>query len=247
MNPIFGQIISTKCFLSLFLIGSLFLSINKALAQFPTSARAEQAITRVDYALKKRLTKKGLDYATPVFIRIFKQENILEVWLESKAGNFELFKTYPICTFSGELGPKTKQGDLQSPEGFYFVNASRLNPWSQFHLSFNLGYPNQYDRYYGRTGSALMVHGNCVSIGCYAMTDPLINEIYALMVAALKAGQPFIRVHAFPFKLDKGNLKAYKKHPWYDFWLNLQQGYAYFEHYKKPPNVEVNKGHYVFD
>jgi len=213
----------------------------------PSSTRAENSIASVVPSLKKTLNERGLEYGAPIFIRIFKEPGILEVWIESNNGDYVKFKTYDICTFSGDLGPKLKEGDNQSPEGFYFVTSRQLNPWSRFHLSFNLGFPNQYDRTHGRTGSALMVHGNCVSIGCYAMTDPYINEIYALAVAALQSGQPFFRVHAFPFELDTESLINYKNHQWYPFWLNLKEGYDYFHKHKKPPNVEVVNGQYVFD
>lgn len=214
--------------------------------EMPSSHRSNAAIARIAPALKQSLEQKGLVYGAAIFIRIFKEPGVLEVWLESTDKTFTLFKTYKICSFSGDLGPKLQQGDQQSPEGFYFVNAGRLNPWSQFHLSFNLGYPNRYDRHHGRTGSALMVHGNCVSIGCYAMTDPYIDEIYALANAALTAGQPFFRLHSFPFKLEAEKLDHYKDHRWYDFWLNLQKGYLHFEQNKRPPNVTVKNGRYSF-
>lgn len=224
-----------------------FLFTIVALAsEIPTSVRAENAINRVKPQLQKALQLQNLSYGAPIFIRIFKQSSELEVWLQASSGKYQLFKTYPICYFSGELGPKTQEGDLQSPEGFYFVNAGRLNPWSRFHLSFNLGYPNQYDRSKGYTGSALMIHGDCVSIGCYAMTDDYINEIYTLAFAALAAGQPFFRVHIFPFKLDDKALGKYKDNTWYEFWKNLQEGYKHFEVYKRPPNVSVKKGRYSF-
>ena len=196
--------------------------------------------------MKKELSHLGLKYGAPIFIRIFKDPGVLEVWVKSGNGTFVNFKNYDICAFSGALGPKLKEGDNQSPEGFYFVNAGSLNPWSSYHLSFNLGYPNKYDRLHGRTGSALMVHGNCVSIGCYAMTDAYINEIYALGVAALKSGQSFFRVHVFPFKLESTSLSKYRSSKWYPFWLNLKEGYDYFNKHKQPPNVEVSKGKYVF-
>ena len=225
----------------------MILAIKSLASDIPTSARAERSIAQVEPTLKEELSKRGLKYGAPVFIRIFKDPGTLEVWLESDDGIFVNFKSYEICTFSGNLGPKLKQGDHQSPEGFYFVNADRLNPWSRYHLSFNLGYPNSYDRFHGRTGSALMVHGDCVSIGCYAMTDAYINEIYALVVAALKAGQPFFRVHSFPFKLDNALLEKHSSNQWYSFWLNLKEGYDYFDKHKQPPNVEVSNGKYVFD
>ena len=230
------------------LISCLLVLFTNELAavDIPSSIRAEKSIASVESVLKKELSLQGLKYGAPIFIRIFKDPGVLEVWLESRDGTFKNFKNYDICTFSGDFGPKIKQGDNQSPEGFYFVNAERLNPWSRFHLSFNLGYPNKYDRYHGRTGSALMVHGNCVSIGCYAMTDDYINEIYALAAASLKSGQPFFRVHSFPFKLESEALSKHRSNQWHSFWLNLKQGYDYFENHKKPPNVEVLNGKYIF-
>ncbi len=228
------------------LLLSVFFCLDVLAREIPTSARAESSIAGVELALKRELAGKNLEYGAPIFIRIFKDPGVLEIWIESTDGRFKHFKTYDICSFSGRLGPKLKSGDRQSPEGFYFVNAGRLNPWSSYHLSFNLGYPNKYDRSHGRTGSALMVHGNCVSIGCYAMTDAYIDEIYALGVAALSAGQPFFRVHAFPFKLEGERLSKHTSNDWYSFWLNLKEGYDYFNKHKKPPNVEVSSGRYVF-
>jgi murein L,D-transpeptidase YafK len=179
-----------------------------------------------------------------VFMRIFKQPGELEVWVESD-GRFRLFRTYRICYFSGKLGPKFRRGDNQSPEGIYAVLPRQLNPSSRFHLAFNLGYPNAYDRAHGRSGDALMVHGNCVSIGCYAMTDAAIEEIYALADAALRAGQPFFRVHVFPFHLTADNLARHQSSPWLAFWLNLKQGYDYFEVHRVPPSVSVRNRRYV--
>jgi len=215
--------------------------------EIPSSQRSEKAIASVEAGLKTALSEQGLEYGAPIFIRIFKQPGVLELWVEKPDGKFAHFRDYPICTFSGSLGPKLQEGDQQSPEGFYFVKAGNLNPWSRFHLSFNLGYPNQYDRFHGRTGSALMVHGNCVSVGCYAMTDPFINEIYALAAAALKSGQGYFRVHIFPFELVSETLAKHQSSPWLAFWLNLKEGFDYFEQFRKPPNVEVNQGHYVFN
>ncbi len=235
------KVIQNAVLLLLMLVSSRTIATD-----IPTSARAERSIAIVEAKLKSEMFQKGLEYGSPIFIRIFKDPGVLELWVESDDGAFVNFKNYDICTFSGEFGPKLKEGDNQSPEGFYFVNAGRLNPWSRFHLSFNLGYPNTYDRYYGRTGSALMVHGNCVSIGCYAMTNPYINEIYALGVAALKSGQPFFRVHVFPFKLEAEVLVKYDSNQWYSFWLNLKEGYDYFNKHKRPPNVEVSGGLYTF-
>ena len=212
----------------------------------PSSARSRAAIERVAPVVERELRAKGLRIGSPLFIRIFKESGELEVWIEKNA-RFHLFRTYEICTFSGGLGPKLRRGDLQSPEGFYFVNPGRMNPFSQFHLSFNLGYPNAYDRHHGRTGSALMVHGNCVSIGCYAMTDAGIEEIYTIADAALRNGQRFFRVHVFPFRMTSENMGNHGDSRWHRFWENLKEGYDFFERSGRPPNVEVRTGRYIFE
>lgn len=190
--------------------------------------------------IEGRLKAKGLQKGNAAFIRIFKKEAILELWMQPDGKQqFVLFHTYPICTYSGELGPKRAQGDYQSPEGFYAVGKKQLNPNSRFHLSFNLGYPNAYDRAMGYTGDYLMVHGNCVSAGCYAMTNRQIEEIYDLVGAALDNGQPFFRVHIFPFHLKRAELAQYQGHTWYSFWQMLEPVYSDFEQTHIPPNVEV--------
>jgi murein L,D-transpeptidase YafK len=194
--------------------------------------------------LKIRLKAVGAKKGDAVFIRIFKQEAVLEVWVE-KDGQFVHLKDYPVCAYSGHLGPKLKEGDRQAPEGFYRVYKKQLNPHSRFHLAFNLGYPNAYDRAHHRTGSYLMVHGNCVSVGCYAMTDAKIEEIYALVASALKYGQPYVPVHIFPFRMDDEAMAAHSESRWYDFWMELKEGYDYFEAEEVPPRVVVENGHYV--
>lgn len=212
----------------------------------PSSKRSQKAIAKVEPDLKAALKAKGLRFGAPVFMRIFKEESELEVWVQN-GERFDLFRVYPICTYSGALGPKQKTGDEQAPEGFYYVPPSRMNPHSRFHLSFNLGYPNTYDRAHKRTGSYLMVHGNCVSIGCYAMTDEKIEEIYALADAALREGQTYFRVHAFPFRMTDANMQRHRDSDWYDFWLNLKTGYDLFEENKIPPSVDVKNKKYTFD
>ena len=196
-------------------------------------------------SLAERLEAVGGAFGDPVFIRIFKWEAQLEVWMKT-GERYALLRTYRICRLSGLLGPKLKEGDRQSPEGFYYVNKSRLNPNSRFHLAFNIGYPNSYDRAHGRTGSALMVHGNCVSVGCFAMTDEKIEEIYELVERALEKGQKIVRVHIFPFRMSREQMEEYRYHPWYSFWENLKEGYDYFERWHLPPDVRVEKGLYVF-
>jgi murein L,D-transpeptidase YafK len=210
--------------------------------------RAETALKKQKDPLEKALQAKGLSLGDPVFIRIFKESKELEVWIKkTNEETFTLFKTYPICTYGGKgLGPKLKEGDGMAPEGFYYVPKSKLNPNSRYHLAFNLGYPNDYDQAHERTGSALMVHGDCVSIGCYAMTDPAIEEIYTLVKLALEDGQKYFRVHIFPFRMEADKMREYIDHQWYDFWRNLQEGYRYFEEHKIPPNVEVEEKRYTF-
>ena len=196
--------------------------------------------------LKRQLEDGGFQLGQPIFIRIFKESSELEIWVKN-ADRFAHFKTYPICNYSGALGPKLKEGDRQSPEGFYFVGKSQLNPQSSYHLSFNLGFPNAYDRAHDRTGSYLMVHGKCVSIGCYAMTDEGIEEIYLMAEAALDNGQPFFRVQAFPFRMTTQNMQRHAQSDWMGFWRNLKEGYDFFERHGTPPDVTVVDRRYHFD
>ena len=218
--------------------GMVLISISAYSIEISSNSKVDRIIREVTPGLKKELQEKNLTYGSPIFIRIFKLTSKLELWVQKKE-KFVLFKTYDICAYSGELGPKTKRGDYQAPEGFYAVRPDSLNPWSRYHLSFNLGYPNEYDRQHGYTGDALMVHGKCVSIGCYAMGNQNIAEIYTLAVAAFKSGQPFFRVHLFPFVLNDETLDEFKDHKWYSFWKDLQPGYEYFNQHKTPPNITV--------
>ena len=192
----------------------------------------------------ERLQAKGLQLGAPIFIRIFKLESELELWIE-KDGRFQHFATYPICLWSGRLGPKFREGDRQSPEGFYSVTKEQLNPNSRWHRSFNLGFPNEFDRAHGRTGTFLMVHGGCLSIGCYAMTDAVVDEIWRLVTAALDKGQGAFQVHSFPFRLTERNLEMRRGYPWAAFWTDLKKGYDAFERTKVPPTVSVCDGRYV--
>ena len=231
---------------TLLLLAALALILAACSSRTPETQRDSRLIRRPpNPTLQDRLEARGFRFGAPAFIRIFKKEEILEVWLQKDSGEYALFLDYPICIYSGELGPKTREGDKQSPEGFYTVGREAMNPNSQYHLSFNLGYPNAYDRAHGYSGSLLMVHGKCVSIGCYAMGDRQIEEIYTLVGAALQRGQPFVRVHAFPFRMTDANLAAYSEHRWYDFWRMLKPGYDYFERYHQPPEIDVIGGQYA--
>lgn len=218
-----------------------------SLRNLATSQRSKAAADRVKPRLQVELAEKGLEIGNPVFMRIFKESLEFELWMQPEPGaEFVLFKTYKICRSSGELGPKLKEGDGQAPEGFYFVPPLRMNPDSKYHLAFDLGFPNTYDRHHKRTGSHLMVHGNCVSIGCFAMTDEGIEEIYTLAEAALRGGQKYFRVHVFPFRMsdERMDKEAEANAKWLDFWANLKEGYDYFEIVKQPPNVIVEDGEY---
>ncbi|NNC38988.1 MAG: murein L,D-transpeptidase [Hellea sp.] len=242
-----------KTFISLLLWAILF-GVACAQEVSPQNS-SDRAVNSIDYQTRlssNQLDDSGFSAGSPVFIRIVKtvdgslRDGYLELFLENQDGAYGLYKSWPICTFSGDLGPKLKEGDGQSPEGFYFVRPGQMNPNSSYHLSFNLGYPNAYDRAYGRTGSFLMVHGDCVSIGCYAMTDPVIEEIYSVMTDAFDNGQPFIRVHAFPFPMTTGNLEKYQQDPNIDYWRNLKEGWDWFETSGQPPNVTVSEKKYQF-
>jgi murein L,D-transpeptidase YafK len=191
------------------------------------------------------LAKSGMKQESPIFVRIFKEESQLEIWKAKDDGRYYHFKTYPICSWSGELGPKVTQGDKQAPEGFYTVTPGQMNPNSQFHLAFNVGFPNAYDQANGRTGSALMVHGDCRSAGCFAMTDALIEEIYALARESFRGGQTKFHVHAFPFRMTEDNMKRHKDSKWYGFWKTLKQGYDDFELSRTPPAIAVCSRQYL--
>ena len=190
------------------------------------------------------LGRKAMTVQSPIFVRIFKAESELEVWKQRLDGHFYHFKTYPICNWSGGLGPKLRQGDKQSPEGFYRVNRHQMNPNSKFHLSFDLGYPNAFDKAHGRTGNFLMVHGKCRSAGCYAMTDALMEEIYALAREAFAGGQKAFHVHAFPFRMTEQNLARFQGDRNSHFWRSLKDGYDYFEVTRKVPSVVICRRRY---
>ena len=187
-------------------------------------------------------SKRGV----PVYIRIFKLESELELWVE-KGDRFERFATYPICLWSGRLGPKLSEGDRQAPEGFYTVDAEQLNPNSRMHRSFSLGFPNVFDQAHGRTGSFLMVHGGCASIGCFAVTDPGGRRDLAHGDGGARRGQARFAVHVFPFRMTERALNFRKGYRWHGFWTDLKKGYDLFEPSRIPPAVSVCNGRYVFE
>jgi murein L,D-transpeptidase YafK len=184
---------------------------------------------------------------SPILVRIFKQEAELEVWKEDKTGRFALLRSYPICRWSGELGPKIKQGDRQAPEGFYTITPSLMNPNSQYYLAINTGFPNAYDRANDRSGAFLMIHGDCSSAGCYAMTDEQIAEIYALARESFFGGQKSFQIQAYPFRMTPLNMAKHRSSPHLAFWKMLKQGYDHFEVTRLEPKVDVCDKHYVFN
>ncbi len=195
--------------------------------------------------LRESLKKIGAKVGDPIFMRIFKKEKILEIWIQV-GKEYKLCKTYPVCAYSGVLGPKLKQGDKQSPEGFYTITKKQLKPNSKYHLALNLGFPNQYDKYQKRTGTYLMIHGKCSSTGCYAMQNRQIEEIYMMADMALKGGQEKFHVHIFPFKMTVKNMEKYNTNGWYQFWVNLKLGYDIFERYNVVPIIKASEDRYRF-
>ncbi len=198
--------------------------------------------------IERDLAAHHLQLGAPLFLRIFKESSELELWLQAAPDQaFQLYKAWPIAAFSGVLGPKQREGDMQAPEGFYSVDARRMNPLSKYHLSFNLGYPNAFDTALGRTGSLLMVHGKNVSIGCYAMTDPVIEEIYLIAAAALAKGQREFPVHCFPFRMtaERMALARSEGSEWVPFWEDLHAGWQAFEKTQRVPTISVVKQRYV--
>ncbi len=201
----------------------------------------------VPASLQLKMEQFSMSESDPIFIRIFKEESELEVWKLGPQGRYLLLESYDICTWSGELGPKFQEGDRQAPEGFYTITPAQMNPNSSFYLSFNLGFPNAYDRSHGRTGSHLMVHGACSSAGCYAMTDDQIADIYALAREAFEGGQSAFQVHAFPFRMTPENMARHATHEHFPFWQMLQEGYQHFELTQLPPKVDVCDRRYIFN
>lgn len=201
----------------------------------------------IPHAIIAKMEKLGMNKRSPIFVRLFKEDSELEIWKKRRNGKYALLKTYEICKWSGKLGPKFKEGDRQAPEGFYVVRPAQMNPKSSYHLSFNIGFPNSYDRAHGRTGSHLMVHGACSSRGCYAMEDDEIQEIYALAREAFRGGQREFHIHAFPFHMTAKNFANHRNSEHMSFWRMLKNGYDHFEVTQIPPKVDVCGKNYIFN
>ncbi len=208
------------------------------------SARHTIPIPNATYAL---MSEKGMTKDQPILIRSYKKESELEIWKRKADGQYALLKTFPMCRWSGQLGPKVREGDRMAPEGFYAITPAQMNPNSSYYVSFNMGYPNAYDRSYGRTGAHLMVHGACSSAGCYSMTDDQMGEIYALVREAHSGGQRAVQMQALPFRMTPENLAKHRLDPNIGFWKNLKEGTDYFEVTRSEPRVAVASGRYTFN
>jgi murein L,D-transpeptidase YafK len=235
---------------------SRFLALSGVIAAAAALAGCETDIATVTSAralrplpaeLAAEIEKKNMPKESPILVRIFKEEAELEVWKQDANGQFALLKTYPICRWSGELGPKVKEGDRQAPEGFYTITPGQMNPNSNYYLAFNLGFPNAYDRANDHTGAFLMVHGDCSSAGCYAMTDEQIQEIYALGRDAFLGGQKSFQVQAYPFRMTGLNLAKHRNNPAMPFWRMIKEGNDHFLVSRAEPKVDVCEKRYVFD
>ncbi len=208
--------------------------------------RSSKHLSPIPPATMSLMASKGMSKSDPIVIRAYKKESELDVWKRGGDGRFALLKTYPICRWSGQLGPKIREGDRQAPEGFYTITPAHMNPNSSFYLSFDTGYPNAFDRAHGRTGSHLMVHGSCSSRGCYAMTDEIIAEVFAIARESFAGGQRNFQFQAYPFRMTAENLARHRADPHIDFWRNLKEGSDYFEVMREEPKVAVCNRRYVF-
>lgn len=193
--------------------------------------------------LSARLADAGVKSGAPMLMRVFKESSELELWIE-KGDRFVLFATYPICHWSGTLGPKLKEGDKQTPEGFYTITSRQLRHLGRWPRAINLGFPNAFDRAHDRDGSYILMHGGCSSVGCFALTNPVIGEVYGLVKAALNNGQRYVPIHVFPFRMTEDALAARAANPWHGFWTTLQAGYKSFERTGRPPRISVCRGAY---
>jgi murein L,D-transpeptidase YafK len=209
-----------------------------------SSARSQQPISSATLAKMEALDTTP---SSPTVIRTYKKEAELEIWKMKSSGEYALLKTYPMCRWSGQLGPKKREGDMQVPEGFYSIAPGQMNPNSHYYLAFNVGYPNAYDRAYGRTGGSVMVHGVCSSAGCFSMTDDQVADIYAIARDSFAGGQREIQLQSYPFHMTAENMAKFRLDPNIDFWKNLKDGSDHFEVTKNEPSVLVCGKHYVFD
>ncbi len=219
---------------------------NKEAKKAPPKLPAK-ATKKLPPELLSLLRDKKMPIHSPILVRVFKEEAELEVWKQDSTGRFQILKTYPICRWSGDLGPKLREGDRQTPEGFYRVTPELMNPHSSYYLAMNIGYPNSFDKANNRDGSLIMIHGDCWSIGCHAMTDEQISEIYALARESFLGARQSFQVQAYPFRLTPANLARHRNNSNLAFWKMLKIGNDHFEATHLEPKVDVCNRAYVFD
>src|SRR5262245_23884750 len=240
---------------ALVLAAALAAALTAAMGQSPSTSPSPnpsskplpaKATQELPAALLALLERKNMPKFSPIVVRLFKEEAELEIWKQDASGRFQHLRTYPICRWSGDLGPKLYEGDRQAPEGFYTITPELMNPNSGFYLSINTGYPNSFDKANNRHGSLLMIHGDCVSRGCYAMTNEQIGEIDSRALDSL-LGRPSFQVQAYPFRLTPANLARHRNNPNLAFWKMLKVGNDHFEATQLEPKVDVCDRRYVFD
>lgn len=217
-------------------------SFKSAQLQF---AKVRKAYLNKAEKIRKLFAKKQIPYPpSQIFLRAFKKEKTVEIWAW-KNDRFALLTTYSICHIPGKMGPKRRQGDLHTPEGFYSI--SQFNPASQYHLSLKIDYPNRSDRIQGskNPGGDIFLHGGCGSRGCISLTDGKVEELYLIAMEAQDQGQRAIPIHIFPARLDKREMKRLQKQhrrekELIEFWESLQKGYQHFEKNKTLFKIFVN-------
>lgn len=230
--------------LASFFLTATCLSGCQQSSNLPQIGKATQELPK---KLQDKMAAKNMEKYSPILVRVFKEESVVEIWKQTRSGKYDLISTYNICKWSGKLGPKYMEGDRQAPEGFYTIRPGQMNPNSNYYLAFNIGFPNAYDQVNGRTGQHLMVHGACSSSGCYSMSDENIAQIYAFGRDSFKGGQREFQLQAFPFRMTAENMARYRNDPNYKFWTMLKEGYDIFEVTKRPPKVDVCEKRYVFN
>jgi murein L,D-transpeptidase YafK len=231
---------------ALFLVIGLAVTLSACGGLVP-KGDSKRSMQPIKASVVEKMTAMGTDPKQGTLIRIFKESSQLEVWKRTAAGGYKLFNTYEICAWAGELGPKIQEGDRQSPEGFYDITPGLMNPNSNYYLAFNTGYPNKFDRAHNRTGSLLMVHGDCSSRGCYSMTDEAMAEIYTIVRESFAGGNATVQLQIFPFRMTPQNMAKHADSPHFAFWQNIKEGYDRFELAKAPPAWDVCEKRYTFD
>jgi murein L,D-transpeptidase YafK len=237
------SIVAAFCLFSISCLGALATSH----AAVEGNQTPDKATRELPAQLNSLIQQRGMPKRSPILLRIFKEESELEVWKQGSSGRFDLLKVYPICRWSGDLGPKVGAGDRQAPEGFYTITPSQMNPNSKYYLAINIGFPNAYDRANDRRGAFLMIHGDCSSSGCYAMTDEQIGEIYSLARESFLGGQPSFQIQAYPFRMTPANMARHRTNPNIGFWTMLKVGNDHFEVSHLEPKIDVCDKRYVFD